>query len=114
MSSRLPTSRSATGYLARESMAGSVKEVAMERRRLYIDMDNVLVDFASDIAQLEPSVRDTYEGHPDDTPGIFRLMKPMPDAVEAFPVLASVFDTLILSTRAVAQRVCLVGQADLG
>ena len=65
---------------------------------LYIDMDNVLVDFATGIARLPEHVVDEYDGRLDEVPGIFSLMEPMPQAIDAFNELASLFDTYILST----------------
>lgn len=61
-------------------------------------MDNVLVDFPSGITQLDNSVQKQYEGNLDEVPGIFSLMIPMPNALEAFNELSSLFDTYILST----------------
>ncbi len=69
-----------------------------ERQILYVDMDNVLVDFPSGIARLDPAVRAAYEGHLDDAPGIFALMDPVPGAVEAYRRLSARYDTYILST----------------
>ena len=65
---------------------------------LYIDMDNVLVDFPSGIERLDPSVLLEYEDRLDEVPGIFSLMAPTPGAIAAFTVLAKHFDTYILST----------------
>ena len=65
---------------------------------LYVDMDNVLVDFPSGIARLSPETRCEYDGRLDEVPGIFGLMDPMPDAIESFETLASHYDTYILST----------------
>lgn len=45
---------------------------------LYIDLDNVLVDFPSALLRVEPSTIELYEGQEDDIPGIFALMKPLP------------------------------------
>jgi len=67
-------------------------------KTLYIDMDNVLVDFPSGIERLSPEVRKQYEGDLDEVPGIFALMDPMPGAIEAFKMLSKHFDTYILST----------------
>lgn len=67
-------------------------------KRLYIDMDGVIVDFESGIARTDEATRFAYAGHLDDVPGIFALMKPMPGALDAFAVLARVFDVYILST----------------
>lgn len=68
------------------------------KRVLYIDMDNVLVDFRSGMAACDEATLREYGEHPDDIPGIFAKMQPMPGAVEAFAELSSLFDTYILST----------------
>lgn len=67
-------------------------------KRIYIDMDNVLVDFQSGIDQLDQETRKNYEGHLDDVPGIFSLMKPTEGAIEAVTKLKDHFDLYILST----------------
>jgi hypothetical protein len=69
-----------------------------DRKILYVDMDNVLVDFPSGIAQLPAETVAEYEGRLDEVPGIFALMTPMPHAVESFNELAGLFDTYVLST----------------
>lgn len=68
------------------------------KKILYIDMDNVLVDFSSGITRLDEITRETYTGRMDEVPGIFRLMDPMPMAIEVFNQLAEVYDVYILST----------------
>jgi 5'(3')-deoxyribonucleotidase len=68
------------------------------RKTLYIDMDNVLVDFPSAFPLVDPAMLDQYDTNKDEIPGIFSLMKPMEGAVEAFVELSSLFDTYILST----------------
>jgi 5'(3')-deoxyribonucleotidase len=68
------------------------------RKILYFDMDNVLVDFASGIVRLSEETKRKYEGHLDDVPGIFGLMEPMPGAVEAAQLLSQYFDCYVLST----------------
>jgi FMN phosphatase YigB (HAD superfamily) len=55
---------------------------------LYIDMDNVLVDFRSGIARLNENIVREFNGRLDDVPGIFALMEPMEDAVESFKTLS--------------------------
>ncbi|MDA9869810.1 hypothetical protein N9D40_01000 [bacterium] len=65
---------------------------------VYIDMDNVLVDFPSGIDRLDAETRKEYEGRLDEVPGIFSLMAPMPGAIEAYNSIAAVYDTYILST----------------
>lgn len=69
-----------------------------EKKILYIDMDNVLVDFPSGIARLDPKTKRKYEGKYDEVPGIFSKMDPMEDALDAFDELVEHFDTYILST----------------
>lgn len=68
------------------------------KKVLYIDMDNVLVDFPSGIAKLDESKQQEYSGKLDEVPGIFSLMNPMPNAIAAFKELANLYDTYILST----------------
>ena len=67
-------------------------------KTLYIDMDNVLVDFPTGIARISGTQRKEFEGRLDEVPGIFSLMEPMDDAIESFNELAKHFDTYILST----------------
>lgn len=65
---------------------------------LYIDMDNVLVDFKTGIARLTEEEKTKYEGRYDETPDIFSKMLPMEGAVESFKLLSEKYDTYILST----------------
>ena len=65
---------------------------------VYIDMDNVLVNFASAFPKLSSEILTEYDSRLDDVPDIFSLMEPMPGAVEAFKELSEKFDTYILST----------------
>jgi len=65
---------------------------------LYIDMDNVLVDFQSGIDRLDEQTRELFAGRLDEVPGIFSLMDPMPGAIAAYRQLSSKYDTYILST----------------
>lgn len=70
----------------------------MDKRVLYIDMDNVLVDFKSGIDQTDTETIKKYEGHLDDVPHIFSRMQPIKGAIDAFTKLAQVYDVYILST----------------
>jgi len=70
----------------------------MSQKILYIDMDNVLVDFPTGISRISVALREQYADHLDDVPGIFGLMDPIEDAVNAYGELSAVFDTYILST----------------
>ena len=67
-------------------------------KTLYVDLDNVLVDFPSAFPLVEPTLLTQYQGHLDDIPGIFSLMTPVEGAVQSFEELANLFDTYILST----------------
>ena len=70
----------------------------MEKQIIYVDMDNVLVDFPSAFPYLSKETMETYEGRLDEVPGIFSLMKPVNGAIEAYRYLAEHFDVYILST----------------
>lgn len=65
---------------------------------LYVDLDNVLVDFPSAIDGLLQATLSAYADRLDEVPGIFATMRPMPHAVEAFQELSTMFDTYVLST----------------
>lgn len=67
-------------------------------KRLFFDMDNVLVDFASGIARIDEATKHEYENRLDEVPGIFALMEPMPGAIDAVRRLAEKYDVYILST----------------
>ncbi|MFD1315221.1 5' nucleotidase, NT5C type [Namhaeicola litoreus] len=69
----------------------------MMKKTLYIDMDNVLVDFPSAFAKIDKEILTQYE-HKDDIPGIFALMDPVEDAIESIEFLAKHFEVYILST----------------
>jgi 5'-nucleotidase len=70
----------------------------VSKKILYVDMDNVLVDFQSGIDQYTADVLLEYEDRFDEIPGIFAKMIPLPDAIDAYHELAQLFDTYILST----------------
>jgi putative 5''''(3'''')-deoxyribonucleotidase len=65
---------------------------------VYIDMDGTLVDFVSAFDRVEPEILREYGGRPDDIPGIFALMEPMPGAIEAVEKLRHKYDLYILSS----------------
>ena len=67
-------------------------------KTLYVDMDNVIVDFKTGIEKISEEERVKYEGRYDEVPRIFSLMDPMEGAIEAFNKLSSKYDTYILST----------------
>ena len=68
------------------------------KKRVYVDMDNVLVDFESGLAQVSEEVKQEYEGRLDEIPGLFGLMRPMPGAIDAMHELQKHYDLFILST----------------
>jgi 5'(3')-deoxyribonucleotidase len=69
-----------------------------KKKTLFIDMDNVLVDFQSGIDRLSLQLQTEFETRLDEVPGIFGLMKPLPGAIESYKQLSLKFDTYILST----------------
>lgn len=70
----------------------------MPKKTLYVDMDNVLVDFQSGLAAVPAATLAKYTGHEDDIPSLFAKMVPVAGAIESFRELAGLFDTFILST----------------
>jgi len=72
--------------------------IAMNKKRIYFDMDGVLVDFESGVAKLDEATKEQYKGKLDEVPGIFSLMEPMPGAAEVVRLLARSYDVFILTT----------------
>jgi len=70
----------------------------MNNKILYIDMDNVLVDFKSALGIQSKKTLENYLGREDEIPNLFAQMQPMKEAVESFNKLSKIFDTYILST----------------
>jgi 5'-nucleotidase len=68
------------------------------KKILYVDMDNVLVDFETGINKLDNELKIQYKENLDDAPGIFSLMEPLENAIDSYNLLAKNFDTYILST----------------
>jgi len=66
------------------------------KKRVFFDMDNVLVNFPSGMAKVAPELLSKYK--PDEVPGIFSLMEPMPGALEAVERISKKYDVFILST----------------
>lgn len=67
-------------------------------KKLFFDMDGVLVDFQSGIDKLSDEIKQEYKGRLDEVPGIFSLMDPMLGAIEAVHELSKHYDVYILST----------------
>ncbi|MDR3245244.1 MAG: hypothetical protein LBT50_02290, partial [Prevotellaceae bacterium] len=70
----------------------------MKKKILYIDMDNVLVDFPAALTSQPTATLQAYKGNEDEIPHLFRQMLPMKDAIESFQKLSEKYDTYILST----------------
>ena len=68
------------------------------KKILYVDMDNVLVDFPSGISRISIELQSKYQDRLDEVPGIFSLMDPLKGAIESYKKLSQKFDTYILST----------------
>ncbi len=65
---------------------------------VYVDMDNVLVDFKTGIEKLSPEELEKYACRYDEVQHIFSKMEPMEKAIESYIKLCDKFDTYILST----------------
>jgi 5'(3')-deoxyribonucleotidase len=68
------------------------------KKVVYVDMDNVIVDFESGVNRLTSEQRTSYADRLDEVPGIFALMDPIEDAVASVRTLCAKFDVYILST----------------
>lgn len=82
----------------RESYDARHSDTQQRKKRLFFDMDGVLVDFESGLAQQDEQTLKEYEGRYDEIPGLFGLMQPMPGAIEAVHKLNEHYDCYILST----------------
>ena len=69
-----------------------------KKKIVYVDMDNVLVDFNSGLQQAEPDLLNSYKGQLDNIPHLFSWMTPMPGAIEIFKALCEKYDVYILTT----------------
>ena len=65
---------------------------------VYIDMDNVLVNFQSGIDELTNEEKEAFKDNYDEVPGIFSTMDPVDGALDAYKELTKHFDVYILST----------------
>lgn len=70
----------------------------MKKRRLYFDMDGVIVDFVSALELQSEETLQEYKGREDEIPGLFGQMKPMSGALDAVRKLNESYDCYILST----------------
>lgn len=83
---------------AREVKENEKSKTILPMKKLFFDMDGVLVNFQSGIDKLSEETKREYEGRLDEVPGIFSLMDPMPGAIEAVHELSEYYDIYILST----------------
>ena len=67
-------------------------------KKLFFDMDGVLVDFNSGEEKVDEATLKEYGEHSEEIPGIFSLMLPIDGAVKAVKILAKHYDVFILST----------------
>ena len=74
------------------------KNITMNKKSIYFDMDGVLVDFQTGIDKLDEATKEQYKGKLDEVPGIFSLMEPIPGAAEVVRLLARNYDVFILTT----------------
>ena len=70
----------------------------MSNKILYVDMDNVIVDFPSAFDKVSEEKKRKFKNDMDEIPGIFAKMDPVPGAIEAYKKLSKKYDTYILST----------------
>jgi 5'(3')-deoxyribonucleotidase len=68
------------------------------KKILYIDMDNVIVDFQSGIDSLNDIEKQLWKDNYDECPYIFSEMKPLHNSIESLKILNKKFDIYILST----------------
>ncbi len=68
------------------------------KKTVYIDMDNVLVDFKTGIDRLSNDTISEYQDRLDEVPDIFLHMEPYPGAIESVYKLAGKYDLYILTT----------------
>ena len=68
------------------------------KKILYVDMDNVIVDFASGVAKIPERLKIQYNERLDEVPGIFSLMSPLSGAILSMEKLSKKYDTYVLST----------------
>lgn len=45
-------------------------------KRLFVDMDGVLADYESGLAQVDEATLKEYEGHSEQIPGLYSLLPP--------------------------------------
>lgn len=68
------------------------------KKVLFVDMDNVIVDFVTAFPLIDDEVLEEYLDNKDEIPGIFGKMSPMQDAISSIETLYKYFDLYLLST----------------
>ena len=76
----------------------STSNGAQNKKVLYVDMDNVLVNFQSGIDALNEDLKSRYAGCYDEVPNIFAKMQPNEGAIDVMNRLKDKYDIYILST----------------
>lgn len=71
--------------------------IKSQRKIIYIDMDNVIVDFPSAFVYYDTEFLEKCEDK-DEIDGIFSKMNPMKEAIKSVELLFRYFDVYILST----------------
>ena len=85
-------------YDKRDKAQELLEKSVARKKRLYFDMDGVLVDFESALAKQDEQTLKEYEGRYDEIPGLFGQMLPMDGAIDAVHCLIEHYDCYILST----------------
>ena len=60
------------------------------KKILYVDMDNVLVDFPSGISKISKQLQSEYEDRLDEVPDIFSLMDPLEGAIDSYKTFTKI------------------------
>ena len=76
-------------------MANNTNHDSIRKKILYIDMDNILVNFQSGIDQLDLITKIKYMDRYDEVPGIFAKILTLKNVVESFKELGEHFDKYI-------------------
>ena len=67
-------------------------------KRIYIDMDNVIVDYDTAMHNVSFFERILYKNRLDEIPGIYARMRPIDGAIESVRELSKKYDIYILSS----------------
>jgi len=68
------------------------------KKTIYVDMDNVIVDFPSAFPHIDEQTKEEFKNDMDEIDGIFALMQPLPFAIPSVHFLARHFELFVLST----------------